>query len=282
MASRSIAKPTAIPGNRADLWRWGFAVAAAISLTAFLLNAMLSEIHPGNTWGLAYGIAAAVMLAGAGLYGLRRRAMRTVSRWKLGRARAWLDFHVYGGLLFLLLVLMHSGFRWPTGALTWWLWGLAVWTVASGLFGLALQRWIPRVLSTGLSVEVNYDRIPELVQEIRGKAEELVVTCDPAVARLYRRLAKSLRAPRRDVRYFTDITGGIHDRLREFEYLGRFLSAEEKAKLDRLEQLFRSKLEIDAHYTLQQALRLWLWLHVPTSALLAALVVLHVVTVIYY
>ena len=39
---------------------------------------------------------------------------------------------------------------------------------------------------------------------------------------------------------------------------------------------------IDAHYTLQQALRLWLWLHLPPAMLLVALVVVHVFTVTYY
>lgn len=236
-----------------------------------------------SSWGLAWGVAATVMLVATGLYGVRRRAMRTVSRWRLGRARTWLTFHLYGGALFLLLVLVHSGFRLPTGALTWWLWGLSVWSVLSGLFGLALQRWIPRVLASGLSIEVHYDRIPELVEEIRRQAEALVESSDPAIERLYRkRIAASLVKPRRDPRYFIDITGGIRSRLRELDYLRGFLAGEEKAKLVRLEELWRGKLEIDAHYTLQQALRLWLWLHVPTSMLLAALVALHIATVIYY
>ena len=43
-----------------------------------------------------------------------------------------------------------------------------------------------------------------------------------------------------------------------------------------------AKLEIDAHYTLQRALRGWLYFHAPPSLLLLALVAVHVATVLYY
>jgi cytochrome b subunit of formate dehydrogenase len=39
---------------------------------------------------------------------------------------------------------------------------------------------------------------------------------------------------------------------------------------------------LDAHYTLQKALRWWLYLHVPASLMLVLLVGLHVYAVIYY
>lgn len=264
--------------------RWGFTGLMTISACAmaFALNATLGEVSPANVWGLTYGILAAVLLVVAALYGVRRRAMKTGTR-LAGRTRSWLWLHVWGGGLFLLLVTMHSGFAWPTGALTWWLFVLAWWTVVSGLLGLFLQSWIPQVLSSGLSLEVNYERIPALVDEVRSKAEALVSEADTTIAELYRKsLAPELQAPRRRFIYFTDITGGIRTRLTEVDYLRRFLPADEKEKLTELEKLFRAKLEMDAHYTLQRALRLWLYLHVPTSLVLLGLVVLHVWTVLYY
>ena len=178
---------------------------------------------------------------------------------------------------------MHSSFRLPTGALTWWLWSLAWWIVLTGLGGLALQQWIPKVLASGLAIEVHYDRIPELIDEIRSQAEDLARASPAPVTELYRKkVAPSLRGPQRNPMYFVDITGGIRSRLREFDYLRGFLEGKEKEKLEQLAHLFRSKLEIDAHYTLQQALRLWLWVHVPPSMLLVALVALHIFTVVYY
>ena len=53
-------------------------------------------------------------------------------------------------------------------------------------------------------------------------------------------------------------------------------------RLGELQQLYRAKLELDAHYTLQHVLRGWLVLHVPVSLVLLVLVGLHVFTVLYY
>jgi len=264
-------------------WRWVFGLAVIACLVVYVLGVVLWEARPGTWLGMSYGIAAAVLLFGAALYGLRRRAMSTVSRWRLGSAAGWLRFHLYGGGLFLLLVLMHTGFRLPTGTWMWWLWLLSLWTAASGLAGRALQLWIPRVLASGLSVEVNYDRIPELVDEIRGRAERLASGCDRSVQRLYgRKIAPVLAAPARSPIFFFDVTGGARSRLKDLDYLAGLLPADERRKLREIERLYRAKLEIDAHYTLQRLLRAWLWIHVPPSLVLAALVLLHVLTVSYY
>ena len=269
--------------SEATVWRWGFLTVAALCVVLFAVNLALWEVHPGSTLGMAYGIAATAFLVGAALYGARRRGMRFASRRGLGRSRSWLYFHLYGGSLFLLLMLMHSGFALPVGALNWGLWLLSLWTAASGLGGLMLQRWIPRVLASGLSVEVNYDRIDEITTDIRERAEKLAASCDDSVQALFKKtVAPTLAAPERGLIFFLDPTGGIQARLAPFRYLEGRLPPEERAKLADLEKLFRAKLEVDAHYTLQRALRSWLYFHAPLSFLLLALVVIHISTVLYY
>jgi hypothetical protein len=126
----------------------------------------LSEVRPGNVWSLAYGSAAAALLVIAAALGLRRRTMKTSSKLGAGATRIWLAVHVYGSLLFLVLLLMHTGFRVPSGRLTWWLWVLSLWTVLTGVVGRVLQKWLPRLLGSGLATEVLYERIPELVDEL--------------------------------------------------------------------------------------------------------------------
>jgi hypothetical protein len=280
----------AISGGRArlrsresSLWIGGFIAVTAICLLLFVTNIWLAEIRSGNAWGLVYGTAAATLLLGAAAYGIRRRTMRISTRHGAGRSRTWLYLHPYGGSLFLLLVFMHSGFGLPSGWVTWWLWGLSLWTVASGFIGLALQRWIPKLLASGLSVEVHYDRIPELVDEIRQKAEILIEDCDEAIRGLYERyVAAALDRPTRRFIYFLDITGGIQSKLREFNHLKDFLTREEQDKLEELEQLYRAKLEMDAHFTLQHPLRWWLYAHLPASLLLLAFLAIHLAAVFFY
>lgn len=266
--------------------RWGvpglFLLATAAAVLAFAANIYLSEIHAGNSWSLAYGGAAAALMVVAAIYGIRRRMMRVASRFRAGRAAAWLGLHVWGGALFLMLMLMHSGFRLPSGVLTGGLWWLGWWTVLSGIAGRMLQRWIPRMLSSGLTTEVLYERIPQLVEEIRGRAADLAAGSHEAVTTLYRSLEPELAAPRRRWLFFVDITAGRERRVREFSHLRRLLGDEDRAGLDQLEGLYRTKLEIDAHYTLQQTLRLWLYLHVPGSLLLVALLAAHLYSVWAY
>ena len=95
-------------------------------------------------------------------------------------------------------------------------------------------------------------------------------------------MAPALAAPERGLIFFLDVTGGLQARLAPFRYLEGRLPAAEKAQLAQLERLYRAKLELDAHYTLQRVLRGWLYFHAPLSLLLLMLVAVHVATVLYY
>lgn len=275
----------ALSRRKAGLERrhWLFAAAVLACAAAWLANVLLGEVRPGSSWALGYGAAALVLLLVAAGYGFRRRAMKLASRTRAGSSSSWLAVHVYGGGVFLLLVLLHSGFRLPSGWVTWWLFGLSWWVVLGGLGGLFLQRWIPQLLTSGLAVEAHYDRVPELVAGVRERAEKLAASSPPPVQELYERVvAPELAAPRRRALYFLDITGGVQARLREFNHLERFLPPDEREQLGELERLLRTKLELDAHYTLQLPLRWWLYLHLPASLLLSVFVILHLVAVFLY
>jgi CRP-like cAMP-binding protein/Fe-S-cluster-containing hydrogenase component 2 len=264
-------------------WATAFVAATIACLLAYLTNLIVAEVNPGNVWGLSYGSAAAALMLGAAFYGVRRRKMKSASRQKWGKAQSWVQFHIYGGAIFMLLVLMHSGFRLPNGALFWWLWILSVWVTISGMVGVVLQKWLPRILASALSIEVVYERIPELIQAIRKNADNLATNCSLPVKDFYRKkIATSLTAPTSRLIYFVDITGGIQRRLRQFDFLKTLLPSIEREKLLELELIYKSKLEIDAHYTLQKALKVWLYLHLPASVVLLVLVAIHLFAAFYY
>jgi hypothetical protein len=251
-----------------------------------LLVAMVAAFAASTTqpraqgaWQLGFGIAAATVMLGVVLYGVRRR----LPGWPLGRVATWLRWHLYGGVLFQLLVLMHSGFHVPGGALNLLLWFLTLWLTVTGLLGLWIQRWIPRAISSGLADEVHYNRIPELVQGLAQRAEAFVASCDESIQSFYRTsLAPAFAAPQPKLIYYADVTGGRLSRRRQFEYLANALGTEERKKLEQLEGMFRAKLELDAHYSLQRALRWWLVAHVPVAIVLVVLVAAHVVIALRY
>jgi hypothetical protein len=232
-----------------------------------------------DSWQIGFGVAAALAMLGVTLYAVRRRLPGR----PLGPASVWLRWHLYGGLLFELLVLMHTRFRMPVGALNLLLWAFALWLTISGLLGVWIQRWIPRAIASGLANEVHYDRIPELVRRLASNAEAFVASCSEPIQSFYQtNLAAIFASPQPSLTYYADVTGGRHSRQKQFQYLARALGGEERTKLDRLERMFQAKLELDAHYSLQRALRWWLVAHVPIAVILVMVVTIHVYFALRY
>ena len=262
-----------------SVWWRAFVAGAAVALAAPIVQRTPGVAGGDDAWTMAYGIAAGALLVVALAYTARRRMPRR------GPAPAyhWLQAHVYGGALFLLLLAVHSGLAAPAGSLSWGLWVSSVWVVGTGLAGVLFQKWIPPALTSGLATEVHYDRIPELVAAVRAQAEELAAAGGEPVRRFHEAsLAPALAGPRTSLVYFFDISGAIQSHLRRFDRQQRLLEGEDRRRLEALRTLVRTKLEMDAHYTLQRALRWWLYLHVPPVFLLAALVAAHVFAVLYY
>lgn len=270
-------------GREGLLWAIGFVLLTVFSWLIYLLTQHGMRPSPGSLAGVAFGIAAAVLFVAAAAYSLRRRLMGPMTRWRLGRTRSWLYLHIYGGLFFLVLVTLHSAFRWPTGAASWTLWLLSWWTVLTGLLGLALQRWIPRVLAS-LSVEINAARIPQMVQELRQRVESLVAASGDPVRKLASRsIAPGLEAPRRSWTFFIDPSRASSAfPLEEIAYLRRLSGDDDGRRLEELEKLLVVKHELDVHYTLQHALRVWLVVHLPASWLLLVAILVHIFSVLYY
>lgn len=258
---------------------WLLIGVTAVCIGVYIVQRRFFAYDPGELWRIAYGVMAAALLLGAMLYGVRRRTMRL----GIGKAKTWLDFHLYGGVLFALFVLMHSGFQMPAGLLNWWLWLLSLWVTISGVLGLLLQKWLPKMLASGLSVEVLFARIPELIGEIETKAAHLAQMCDEPMAAFYRdRIAPALAGPRFNPVYFYDLSGGSQKLTNAFEHLKKTAADDQQHTVAQIERMYKTKLEIDAHYTIQLALRTWLFLHVPPAMLLLALVGVHVFSVWYF
>ena len=261
-------------------WFYGFWVVVAVCLVTYGVSLSLGQVRPGSAWGVGYGVAAVIVLGGVALYGVRRRALRLRF---LGGSWYYLQLHVYGGALFLLLVLMHTAFSIPNGILTGWLWFLSMWLVFGGFAGLVLQKWIPTLLNTGLTTEVHLSRIPELIAEVHSRAETITETGPEVLRNLYiQRLAPHMAGPRPRWGYYFNVTSLIQSESEQFTQVRSLLAERDRARLDELEELYRTKLEMDAHYTLQRTLRGWLYLHTPVAVAVVGLLTLHIFFVIYY
>ncbi len=123
----------------------------------------------GTALGLAFGSAGFALMIFAALLGARKK----VPVWRIGRAQTWMRGHLWLGLLSLPLAIFHSGFRYGHG-LTAVLMTLLIIVVASGLFGAALQHYMPRVMTREITMETIYEEISHVRAQLLEEAEELV------------------------------------------------------------------------------------------------------------
>lgn len=258
------------------------AVLVILFVALFVVEIFTSGVDPSSFIGEVLGTAAAVALLVVMTYSARRSmpAVRT-----LGVTRRYLNLHIWGGILFFALLLLHTGFRLPRAGLTIALWAASMWVVATGLVGWWLQRTIPKLLEPSASIEANLQRIPEFVADLRKRAEALARRADPSVKAYYdERLAASMAAPRflTPAMYAGGLARKGSGESAEAELLRRTLAPEGVAALDSIRELHATKRGLDVHFTFQRILRGWLFLHLPVAIALILLVAVHVFFVVYY
>lgn len=154
-------------------WLIGTTIAAALAAVAYVpyYRGAVNGPSGSSVVGLVYGIAAFACMLVAGLLGARRK----VPTWRIGRAATWMKGHIWLGLLTLPLVLFHGGFAFG-GPLTTVLMILLLAVLASGIYGLVLQQFLPRVMMTQVPHETVYEEIDSVVSQLRDEADGLIAT----------------------------------------------------------------------------------------------------------
>jgi hypothetical protein len=160
---------------RMDRTQRGWAIASlailAGSALVYVFFAANSPEGPrgGSTIGLAFGVIGFGFMIFAALLGARKR----VPTWRIGRAQAWMRGHLWLGFLTLPMILFHGGFHFG-GTLTRVLMWLLIITVFSGVFGAALQHYVPRVMTSDAPLETIYDEIGHVRSLLREEADRAV------------------------------------------------------------------------------------------------------------
>ena len=149
----------------------------AISLVLYVPYALTAAKGPtgGSFLGLVFGIVGFAFMIFAAALGARKR----VPTWRLGRAQAWMRGHLWLGFLALPLILFHGGFHFG-GTLTQILMWLLIITVVSGVFGAALQNYVPRMMTDDVPLETIYGEIGRVRRLLREEADHAMeALCGP-------------------------------------------------------------------------------------------------------
>ncbi|MGA2540958.1 MAG: hypothetical protein ABSG78_05285 [Verrucomicrobiota bacterium] len=202
-------------------------------------------------------------------------------------SEAWLQFHIYAGLLTGVLFAVHVSYKIPAG----WFQGVLAWlyllVMASGFFGLFLSRTIPRRLTTR-GGEVLFERIPSIRRQIQEQAEQLALQSageskSDTIAGFYlRELKDFFNGSKNRLSHWSEDGSPLNHILTKISDVQRYLNEQERATLEKIAVLVRQKDALDYHYAQQFLLKAWLFVHIPLTYSLLLFAVVHIILVFAY
>jgi hypothetical protein len=256
----------------------------------------------GSAIGLAFGIIGSAFMIFSGLLAARKK----VEVWRLGRAQSWMRGHLWLGLLSLPLILFHGGFRFG-GPLTTVLMVMLILVVASGVFGAALQHYLPKVMTSEVPFETIFEQIDHIRAQLLAEADEViarasaplklvaaapsgdlaatadsVLSAEEALAPLRNFYAREMRPFLEDQRGRNQPLADAEKARGIFDGLRRLLPPGMHEIAKSLEEICEEERQLRRQARLHHWLHGWLMLHIPLSFALLLLGFVHAVMALRY
>jgi len=266
-----------------------------ISGVAIILVAALTII-----WGLAArgfdGVLAGTWLTMrwltglAGLFGVAAvmtyPLRKQVYRRRAGALRYWMLVHVYVGALAGVILMLHAGSR-TGGVLTTLLYISFAFVIASGLFGIASYIIAPRILTSiegePLLLEDLVARRVELQQELDELVKQNEGWLKEEIEKQVFRKFLSFSFLMRQFMRREQLTALLANARRAFkDRLTRLATNEERTNLLRTVETAVTLRRVDALIYLHKTLKIWVVPHVISTSIMLALMVVHVIQVVYF
>lgn len=164
--------------------KWVIAISAVslVAAAAYVAEWSAEGRLPGGSsrTGFLYGVAGGLII----LFELLLWPRKRVRSWRIGSAQLWLRAHVWLGLLAVPLVVMHARLFFIGGLMNQALMAAFVIVIASGIWGLVLQQFLPTLLLEQVPAETIYDQIEHVAAQQCADAEKLVrALCEPVPER---------------------------------------------------------------------------------------------------
>ncbi|HRI39141.1 MAG TPA: hypothetical protein PLO50_11330 [Nitrospira sp.] len=264
-------------------WLWVSLISAVVCLLHYAYYQSRTVAYGGSAEGLLYGVIGTVLIGVLMYLGIRRRSYTS----QLGSLQGWVSAHVYLGLLTVIVIPLHAGFRfgWDVHTLAF---VLLIIVVGSGVIGISLYRVIPTRL-TRLEMKQQADSIDPELDSLFKAMRTLVMAKSEMLVRLYQQeLAATQRRTSSGWRLLWK--GQTGDLLAEQSaFLAKKASLvppEDRAAFQDLSQLLLKKTQLEIalqqQMGLRNALKAWLYIHVPVSIAMVCSLVVHVVVVFLY
>jgi len=253
-------------------------VAVSLLLVAlYVLYAVYSIPRGGGFIGYTLGIIGTVLLVVLMLLPIRKRQYQR----PVGSLDVWMRSHVCLGILTGIIVGMHAGFQ-MIGTISIALSIVFILALLSGFLGTVLYEVLPYSIARmgnntfrQESLQQNLSEMSEQLEEIQEDASVpfQTVVVQSLAARCYPRSINPIHLAtwwvrRRKARKGIPDTSQL-DAIEQTSYLAPDVLITRYEQLDR--QMFY-----------QRVIGHWLWSHIPLSAALVTLLLVHIVTELYY
>ena len=203
---------------------------------------------------------------------------------RMGKASFWLKMHISLGMLSGVLFFVHMGWTWPSGLFGQiFAWCFLV-VFISGLVGWWMSRSFPRRLTLA-GYETPFERMQSARNSLRQKAETLVLATDEGKApsfvslKYVDQLGVFFTKPCNFWAHVLESRSPQAKHASQFDEMERYVEGDQLERFEVLRDLVAQKHMLDYQYSLQLALRLWLFIHIPLSYSLLIFSVLHIILV---
>lgn len=264
-------------------WLWFGVISALLLSLSYPWYSNQTLPHGGTFVGLLYGVLGIILILILMALGIRKRSLGS----HLGTVQGWTSAHVYLGLLTLLIIPMHAGFRFHFDFHTL-AFVLLTLVVLSGIIGVILYSIVPSRLTKYEEV-LQSDKIDAEVKGILSQMQNVVKNKSDALVDVYKEeLQQTVRRPHSGWRVLWNRQGDelITQKREALSETSAKISHEGKEDFLVLSRLILLKAELETNFTkqiqLKNALAAWLYFHVPLSVAMLFAVMVHLMSVFYY
>ena len=264
-------------------WRRIFLVLVLVSVLSYCWYAYRMIPNGSTTMGLIYGVLSLLLVLFLLFYAVRKRWHRCV----YGKTEIWLNGHVYLGLLAVLLVFFHAGFRFHELSGVFAAVLLTIVTI-SGVVGAIFYAILPRRLT-----EVENNAAPEDVANEMNQLAERIHMMAKTKSQAFREVCQGLMEENTPTGWlgwrilFTQKGGqGSSASFRRLVEKVQTVPASEQPEIQRVILLATQWRDLHeqfrAQMRLKNLLQSWLYLHVPFSAAMVVAIMIHLFLVARY
>ena len=159
--------------NFAEHYPWVLAslVVLALAVVWFIFASVGQAEWPSGSSlpGFTFGVMGGLICLFEFLIWPRKK----LRSWRIGKVSTWMRAHIWLGLLAVPLLVLHTGFRWG-GPFSATLMTLFLVVIASGVWGLVLQQFLPEKMLKEVPAETIFSQIDYVSELMAAEASQLV------------------------------------------------------------------------------------------------------------